>query len=53
LASLILRDIPNKSFGQLIDEMTPEVKSLREDTNQEFKKASSQLANIPSLYLYF
>jgi hypothetical protein len=44
-----LRDIPNKKFSQLTDELTACAGKLKQGKDEEFKKATGQFKNLPSL----
>ena len=45
-----LRDIPHKTFLNLIEEMNPQTKSLKEGKDEKFKKETGQFQFLPSLY---
>jgi hypothetical protein len=46
---MCLRDIPNKSFSQLYDEIAPQTAKLKQGKDEKFKKETGQFKFMPSL----
>lgn len=50
VAFVLLREVNNKTFSQLYDEMYPKIQNLRNDKDEEFNKQTNLVKFLPSLY---